>query len=331
MRKNNFVKKSSSYREIFEAKQLSELERLYVDNLSWIYENNHKSQFYRYTTYLPEKTICPYCSSVSIKKNGKSKIGNQRYFCNNCGHSFTKTKNTLFNSSKVPIETWFSFLELLFHNATLNQLTKATKTTIKTVFYRLKKVFLALENYQQTIVLRESAFIDETFVKVKQTDFKYKYKKAKIQKRGMANSYCICVGIDYLGYCFAQVSGRSKLSENQSMKIYLPKLKNVTHLLHDGENSHKVLVEKLSCKETVSLSKYNKNGPSPLSKVDGLCRAIKHFLEVHEGYDKENLQNYLNLFVFAHNELLKHDNDTYKCVVDLLNLMLSEQKSLKYS
>lgn len=102
-------------------------------------------------------------------------------------------------------------------------------------------------------------------------------------------------------------------------------------MLHDGENSHKVLVEKLSCKETVSLSKYNKNGPSPLSKVDGLCRAIKHFLEVHEGYDKENLQNYLNLFVFAHNELLKHDNDTYKCVVDLLNLMLNEQKSIKYS
>lgn len=331
MRKHNFNKKGSSYREIFKAEKISEIEKLYVNNLSLIYDQNHKSQIYRYASFLPEKRFCPYCGSTYIKKNGKSKIGNQRYICNECGRTFTKTKNTLFNSSKVPIETRFSFLELLFHNATLNQLAKATKTTIKTVFYRQKKIFQTLKDYQNTVELNGLALIDETFVKVKETDFTYKHKNIKVQKRGMANSYCICVGIDHQGYCFAQISGRSKLSENQSLKIYLPKLKNITRLIHDGEKAHKVLVEKLSCKETISLSKDNKNGPSPLSKVDGLCRAIKHFLEVHEGYDKKNLQDYLNLFVFVHNELAKHDDDTYKCVVDLLNLMFNQQKSLRYS
>ena len=109
MRKHNFNKKGSSYREIFKAEKISEIEKLYVNNLSLIYDQNHKSQIHRYASFLPEKRFCPYCGSTYIKKNGKSKIGNQRYICNECGRTLTKTKNTLFNSSKVPIETRFSF------------------------------------------------------------------------------------------------------------------------------------------------------------------------------------------------------------------------------
>ena len=39
--------------------------------------------------------VCPFCGCVHISRNGHTKKGKQRYFCNDCKKSFVITSNSI--------------------------------------------------------------------------------------------------------------------------------------------------------------------------------------------------------------------------------------------
>lgn len=101
-----------------------------------------------YTTTLSK---CPYCSSASIIKYGKSNIGRQRYRCKQCKKCFSQFTSSPMSYSKKPIESWANYIVLLNQKATLDEGAKASKLCLTTSFYWRHKLLASLtpENSNQ--------------------------------------------------------------------------------------------------------------------------------------------------------------------------------------
>ena len=54
---------------------------------------------------------CPRCGSVAIVKKGKSRNGEQRYLCRDCGRTFSGSTDRILGASKLPRETWMALAE----------------------------------------------------------------------------------------------------------------------------------------------------------------------------------------------------------------------------
>lgn len=52
---------------------------------------------------------CPRCGSVAIVKKGKSRNGEQRYLCRDCGRTFSGSTGRVLGTSKLPRETWMAY------------------------------------------------------------------------------------------------------------------------------------------------------------------------------------------------------------------------------
>ena len=77
-------------------------------------------------------------------------------------------------------------------------------------------------------------------------------------------------------------------------------------LVHDMEGAHDILVSRLGLESEVHNSKLLKgiSGElNPLEPVNKMCFLLKRFLASHSGFDRDDLQGYLDLFSVAVSEL----------------------------
>lgn len=58
-----------------------------------------------------EVQCCPRCDSVAIVKKGRSRNGEQRYLCRDCGRAFGMGSERILGTSKLPKETWMAYAE----------------------------------------------------------------------------------------------------------------------------------------------------------------------------------------------------------------------------
>ena len=106
-------------------------------------------------------------------------------------------------------------------------------------------------------------------------------------------------------------------------------IKEGSKLIHDDEKSHKVLINKLKlideCYKSAEL-KILEDKENPLRKINHQCDLLRQFLNAHSGFDRKDLQNYLNLYCFMNSG--KHSK--LEKVNELLILCLTTKVSLKY-
>ena len=70
-------------------------------------------------------------------------------------------------------------------------------------------------------------------------------------------------------------------------------------LIHDGENSHKILIETFGLTEEVYRTKAThnlSNDDNPMEPINAVHRSPKRFMRQHPAYDRVDLQYWLNLF-----------------------------------
>lgn len=271
-------------------------------------------------------TKCRYCNSESISKKGFTNNKIQRYFCKDCKRKFIPTTNTIFDNHRIPITEWIEFLLNLFNYGSTNLTSKINKNSINTSTYWLNKTFIILREYQKDIVLSGKVYIDETF---------YKEIKSKIetingkQPRGLSkNQYCIAIGCDKENI-IAIYEGLGKTSFERTKAAFFNHIAPYSTLIHDEEKSHQILVDEL---HLISLS-YNSSDlkkledkDNPLRKINHQCNLLKQFLNSHSGFNREDLQDYLNLYCFINSG---HKNKLEK-VNELLELALNTNVTLKY-
>lgn len=277
-------------------------------------------------SYAPQE--CRYCQSLKIQKYGFTSNHVRRYRCSDCERTFTVTTGTIFDNHKIPISEWVDYLLGLFRMQSFNSVSKSNRNSDPTTNYWTSKLCLTLRGYQDTIVLRGKAYIDETFYKLRKEDIQTK--EDGLQYRGLSrNQICIGIGCDLSGHVFCTIEGNGKTSSKKTLEAFLHHIEPGATLVHDREKSHDSLVKDLHLVSEAHSSKSLKGLPdkeNPMNEINQRCRQLKQFLNSHSGFDRANLSDYLNLFAF----IVNPPNDPYKKIEILLNRVFENPVSLSY-
>jgi transposase-like protein len=270
---------------------------------------------------------CKYCCSKKIRKRGFTSNKIQRYFCNDCKKTFTTITNTIFENHKIQISEWIEFILDVFYYGSTSLISKVNKNAINTTNLWLHKLFLILENWQNDIILEKKVYIDEMFYSVIKSDIETTSDGKKL--RGLSkNQYCIGLGYDGKNI-IAIVEGLGKTSTNKTYKTFKNHIKQNSKIIHDDEKSHIKLVNDLALIDENYNSLYLKtldDNENPLRPINHQCDLIRQFLNSHSGFNRKDLQNYLNLYSFMNSG---HKNKLEK-VDEILNLAFKIEAKLSY-
>ena len=158
------------------------------------------------------------------------------------------------------------------------------------------RVFATVDGYQDRIVLRDRVWIDEIYVN--DTDLSHGYGQAR--KRGLSKQkLCIAVAIDVHKNPAAVVCGHGKPSTRRVREAMEPRIAPGSTIVHDREKAHDGLVRDLGAESEAY--KADVRDPVYLEKMElgnNLCSWLKRYLWRFTGMSMENMQSYLNWYVY---------------------------------
>ena len=275
-------------------------------------------------SYVPTK--CPYCNSDRFVQKGYDAIGIQCYRCE-CGKYFKPTTGTIFESRKIPVSEWIEYCLNIFRYVSLNADSWNNRNAISTSKYWQEKLFMTLENTQNDVVLEGTVWLDETYYSILMRD-RSRDGNGNLLRGLSRNQICIGVATDKK-HTVCIMEGYGKPSQKRSYEAFKDHIKSGSTLIHDKENTHRKLVEKLELNSTCYASKDMKgltDSENPLDPVNRIHCLLKMFLNAHSGFCRDDLQNYLNLYAFVINP----PSDHVEKVEKIINLVFENPKSLKY-
>lgn len=239
---------------------------------------------------------CPFCGFPDCARDGKTPAGRQRWRCPACGKPFSALTGTVLEYGKKPLPTWERFTTCMCYNAPLDLIAEICEVTHKTAFEWRHRVFATVDGYQDRLVLGGRVWIDELYLTdsdiVRGTDF--------VQKRGLSkNKICIAVAIDAFKNAVVVICGHGKPSSKRIKDALLSHIAPGSVVVHDKEKSHKALVKAAKCTD----ESYRADTEDPayleaMELVNNLCSWLRRYLFRFPGMKKENLQSYLNWFVY---------------------------------
>ena len=276
-------------------------------------------------SYIP--TGCPYCESSSIKMNGYTKNGVQRYKCLLCRQTFTPVTRTIFEGRKISLSEWIEYALNIFRYVSINADSWNNRNAFTTSRYWLEKLFLVLEFYRQSVMLSEKVWLDETFYRVRSEDISRTEEGNKL--RGLSsNQMCIGVACDK-SRALCVFEGYGKPSQKKTYEAFKGHIEDGSVLIHDKENAHRKLVKELQLKSVAYDSREIKllnDRDNPLYRVNRVHYLLKSFLYAHRSFDREKMQGYLDLFTFVMNPPTNH----LEKVELLLDLAFKNPITLRY-
>ena len=140
----------------------------------------------------------------------------------------------------------------------------------------MAKTFAVLEGIQGGTVLSGRVQIDEKYYPVSASEMILNPDGSRL--RGFSrNNLCIALGVQEKGPCFAEGAGRGKPSNARALQAYAPHIAPGSTLVHDKERSHAAVV------------------------ANRLCFLLETLLNSHSGFERGDLQGYLNLFAVMMN------------------------------
>ena len=147
--------------------------------------------------------------------------------------------------------------------------------------------------------------------------------------RGLSrNQYCIGIGYDGTNI-IAIVEGFGKTSSDLTKLTFINHIEENSRLIHDDEKAHRKLVKELKLVDESYSSAWLKtktDKENPLRPINHQCDLIRQFLNTHSGFDRDDLQDYLNLYCFMNS---KPRNKLEKVNI-LLELAFNTKVTLKY-
>ena len=186
---------------------------------------------------------------------------------------------------------------------------------------------MLLQGSQDGIVLSGRVWLDETYYSVMMKD--RVLNEDGTNPRGLSkNKICVGVATDKKNTVII-AEGFGKPSQKMSYSSFRSHIAQGSTLVHDKESTHKKLVSDLSliseeyaAKDLKGLEDFE----NPLDPVNHLHYLIKRFLYAHSGFDRREIQGYLDLYAFV----LNPPSDKLEKVDVLLNLVFQNPKILRY-
>jgi hypothetical protein len=176
--------------------------------------------------------------------------------------------------------------------------------------------------------LSDCIWLDETFYTVRTENIIYKDNGNKLP--GISrNQICTAVATDKQNTLLF-VAGTGSPTQKRISELFRNHIKSGSILIHDKDTAHAKLVNELSLKSISYSSKELKGLPdedNPLNPVNHVHSILKNFLNAHCGFDRDNLQGYLNLFAFVSNP----PDDLLEKVELVVQMAFQNPKLLRYS
>lgn len=271
-------------------------------------------------------TACRYCGSHNFQSYGKTAAGSKRYYCKDCHKTFTVLTNTIFDQRKIPISEWLDFLLTLMGNGSFTLTSKTNRNSFNTTKYWFRKVFLLLPDWQDSIILEGNVYLDETYYSVISSEQVRNEDGTK--PRGLSlNKICIGVASDGIN-TIAFVEGKGKPSKKHTWEAFGSHIAPGSVLIHDGDNSHSILMDNLNITEevhTTAETKGLKDEDHPLYLINRKHFFLKRFLNAHSGFKRDELQDYLNFFCF-----ISRDKSKFEKVEELMEIAFQKSIFLRY-
>ena len=242
---------------------------------------------------------CPRCGSPSIARVGFDAAGVQRWRCRSCGRSFTPMTGTIFEGHKLPVADWTEFLLEVFSFESMHGMTRSNRRSTTTVPYWFAKLFAVLRGVQDDTVLKGRVQIDETLYPLALADQPRMPDGSKMQGGYSKSKLCIGIGCDCHGSSVYRYEGLGKTSGAKTLRAFGANIERGATLAHDSENGHNRLVRELGLVDERYNAKEIRGLPdkdNPLREVNRLCFLLKLFLNSHSGFDREDIEGYLDVF-----------------------------------
>ena len=159
-----------------------------------------------------------------------------------------------------------------------------------------QKVFATVDGYQEHLYLRDRVWIDKTYV----FDSTLLHDDNFKQKRGLSkNLICIVLAIDIHKNTYAVICGHGKPSATRIYKALKDHIVKGSTIVHDGEKAHNMLIEKLELvSEAYIADTKDKNYLENMALINNMCSWLKGYIYRFIGMRMDNLQSYLNWFVY---------------------------------
>ena len=173
--------------------------------------------------------VCVRCGSISIVRRGHAGSGNQRWYCKDCKRTFTANIGRVLGMSKLPVETWMTYVEAFIDRLPLRDCMDKCGVGLRTAWFMRRRIIECIQRYNPSFnaVVGDRVEIDETYFR----DSYKGYRKGtmprparksgkKAAKRGLSKQQvCVVTGIDDTGASFLVVSGRGMLGKERAYKV----------------------------------------------------------------------------------------------------------------
>lgn len=241
---------------------------------------------------------CPSCGAGGAWLDGRTPAGRDRYRCPACGARFSALSGTIFANAKLPLHKIMRIVEAMCHNASLRLIELVAEVSHSTAFLWRHKVFSTVSGWQDKVVLSGRVWIDEMYFE----DTRVEREPGAPRRRGLSkDKVCVVVAIDSYGQAMAVVSENGKPSTKRINGALRAHIREGSTIVHDCEKAHNALVRELKLVD----ERYKANVSDPtyleqMALVNHLCSWIRRYVERFACMKSDNLQAYLDWFVYLH-------------------------------
>ena len=241
---------------------------------------------------------CPSCGCPDAWLDGHTPAGRERYRCPACGARFSALTGTVFAGAKLPLHKIMGIVEVMCHNASLRLIEMVCGVSHNTAFLWRHKVFSTVSGWQGRVVLSGRVWIDEMYF----ADTRVERAEGKPRKKGLSkDKVCVVVAIDSYKQALAIASENGKPSTKRINGALKEHIRKGSTIVHDCEKAHNALVRDLELVD----ERYKAVVTDPvyleqMALVNHLCAWIRRYVERFACMKSENLQAYLDWFVYLH-------------------------------
>lgn len=290
--------------------QLPKVERSYIIS-ALIKQNSNQSSLK--DAFISEhcskvSESCPHCHQNNVTKYGKTKSGEQRYFCKDCHKTFVATINSIFYKSQKNMVVWEKFISCMVDKFSISKAAEICEISTHTAFTWRHKILDAIIAYTKEPKLKNIIEADETFFKLsfkgtrklpkgyypKRRGSSYKKTPAYLKRKLV----CVLCAVDNQKNALSKVAGIGGISINALHNIFDGSIVRGSTLISDGWKAYTAY-----CENNYGYIKHVKIEADVkvwdgyhINHVNAYHSALKGFLYGFKGVSTKYLSNYLAWF-----------------------------------
>lgn len=285
----------------------------------------------------PDGAICPHCKSNKCTKLGAIPKTNKKkkrrpgvYKCKTCRKQFTITIGTIFEGTKIPLNTWvvaFSLVCSAKKGISALQLSRNLDITYKSAWFMAHRIRYAMKQQPLARVLSGEVEVDETYVGGKPRPLNYGGYITPPKKGRGTKKVPVVALVERNGEVRAYKS--EKIDSKSLKKVMVENITSDSTIITDEFRNYKRIVrENFKAHKTVHhrIKQYAK-GPTNTNTIESYFSLLKRGVYgAFHHVSKKHLQRYCDEFSYRWNTRKMSDEER-----TLKALSLAPGKRLVYA